>query len=220
LPWLAAWGGASEALKTILLIAASGVTVGGLYAGGAFDRGEVYDLPAAEVRQRLEAVRIPQMAAATATGRDTELRPVTNGDRVEWRLNGKAGAVFSAILASEGPHRTRVRLDYEPASVDDSFGDRLRSTRFLRGFAETSFAEEVDARLEGRVADQAQAMRDFARQVAEDPEAVRELGLVTQDMFKSVSAQLDETMRAERAEPNARARMDAATKPMIQLPVN
>ena len=207
-------------MKTLLIITASGLAAGGLYAGGAFDRGKVYDLPMAEARARLDAVQIPQMAAATAAGRDTALRPVSNGDTVEWRIGGAVGATFSAALSSEGPGRTRVILDYEPAKVDGSYGDRLRSTRFLRGFAETTFEEEVDARLEGRVADQAQAMRDFAREIASDPEAVRELGLVTQDMFKSVSAQLNETMRVERAEPNARARMDAATKPMIQLPVN
>ena len=201
-------------MKTILLIAASGVTVGGLYAGGAFDRGQVYDLPIAEVRSRLAEVQIPQMAAGT------DVRPVSDGNSIEWRVNGTAGAVFSAMLASEGPSRTRVILDYEPAAVDHGYADKLRSSRFLRGFAETTFGEEVDARLDGRVADQAQAMRDFARQVGSDPEAVRELGLVTQDMFKSVSAQLNENMRADRIEPAARARMDAATKPMIQLPVN
>ena len=207
-------------MKTFLIIAASGATVGGLYAGGAFDRGKVYDLPIAEVRARLQAVQIPQMAAASATGRDAGLQPVTNGDQVEWRLGGPAGATFSAALTRDGPNRTRVLLDYEPASVDGSFGDKLRSTRFLRGWAETTFEEEVDARLEGRVADQAQAMRDFAREIASDPEAVRELGLVTEGMFKSVSAELNETMRAQRVEPSARSRMEAATKPMIQLPVN
>ena len=208
-------------MKTILLIAASGVTVGGLYAGGAFDRGKVYDLPIAEARTRLANVRIPQLAAQTALGRDDiNLRPISTSDAIEWRVSGSAGAIFSAVLTSEGPGRTRVKLDYEPAKVDGSYADKLRSTRFLRGFAETTFEEEVDARLEGRVADQAQAMRDFAREVAADPEAVRELGLVTEEMFKSVSAQLNENMRAERIEPSARTRMDAATKPMIQLPVN
>ena len=208
-------------MKTILLIAASGVTVGGLYAGGAFDRGKVYDLPIAEARTRLANVRIPQLAAETALGRDDiNLRPISTSDAIEWRVSGSAGAIFSAVLTSEGPGRTRVKLDYEPAKVDGSYADKLRSTRFLRGFAETTFEEEVDARLEGRVADQAQAMRDFAREIASDPEAVRELGLVTEEMFKSVSAQLNENMRAERIEPSARTRMDAATKPMIQLPVN
>ena len=201
-------------MKTILIIAASASAAGGLYAGGAFDRGQVYDLPIAEVRSRLAEVQIPQMAAGT------DVRPVSDGDSIKWRVNGSAGAVFSAALAAEGPNRTRVILDYEPATVDGSYGDRLRSTRFLSGFAETTFAEEVDARLDGRVGDQAQAMRDFARQVASDPEAVRELGLVTEDMFKSVSAQLNETMRAQQLETSARSRMDAATKPMTQLPVN
>ena len=207
-------------MKTILLIAASGVTVGGLYAGGAFDRGQVYELPIAEVRARLATVQIPHMAAATGTGRSAEIHPLSSADSIEWRLNGTSGAVFSARMSSEGPNRTRVTLDYEPASVDGSYGDRLRSTQFLRGFAETTFAEEVDARLDGRVADQAQAMRDFARQFASDPEAVRELGLVTQDMFKSVSEQLKENSHAQPFGPAAQARMDAATKPMIQLPVN
>jgi hypothetical protein len=208
-------------LKAFLILAASGVTVGGLYAGGAFDRGQVYDLPIAEARARLNAVQIPQMAAATAAGRDgVEVRPVSSGDTIEWRISGTTGAIFSATLTSEGPTRTRVLLDYEPARVDGGYADKLRSTRFLRGFAETTFAEEVDARLDGRVADQAQAMRDFAREIASDPEAVRELGLVTEDMFKNVSEQLNENMRAERLEPSARSRMDAATKPMIQLPVN
>ena len=206
-------------MKTILLIAASGVTVGGLYAGGVFDRGQVYELPIAVVRARLATVQIPHMAAATGTGRSTAIHPVSDADSVEWRLNGTSGAIFSAQVSSEGPNRTRVTLDYEPASVDGSYGDRLRSTRFLRGFAETTFAEEVDARLEGRVADQSQAMRDFARQVASDPEAVRELGIVTQDMFKSVSEQVN-AMHAVQDERSVGSRMRAATEPTTKLPVN
>lgn len=208
-------------MKTFLIIAASGVTVGGLYAGGAFDRGEVYDLPIAEVRSRLAEVQIPQMAAMTAAGSERgEVRIASDGQSVRWILNRGDSPTFSAALTAEAPNRTRVKLTYRPASLDQGFGDRLRSTRFMRGFAETSFAEEVDARLEGRVADQAQAMRDFAREVANDPEAVRELGMATRDMFKSVSNQLDATMRAEGPDPNARQKMAAATEPMTKLPVN
>ena len=208
-------------MKTLLIIAASGVTVGGLYAGGAFDRGEVYDLPIAEVRSRLAAVRIPQMAAMTAAGSDRAGVQVTSDDQsVRWILDGRTEATFSASLTAEGPARTRVVLDYEPVRLDQGFGDRLRSTRFMRGIAETSFAEEVDARLEGRIADQEQARRDFARQVASDPEVVRELGVASQEMFKEVSNQLNATTQAQSAEPIPRQRMAAATEPMTKLPAN
>jgi hypothetical protein len=207
-------------LKTILLIAASGIAVGGLYAGGAFDRGKVYDLPIADARARLSGVQIPQMAAMTAGGSGRASFSVkSDADKIRWQLNGDSGAVFTATLTAEGSGRTRVRLNYEPASRDGQPGSALMSTRFIRGFAETGFAEEVDARLEGRVADQAQAMRDFAREVASDPEAVRELGVATGEMFKSVSEQLNATMVAERREPTARQRMHKATEPMTKLPV-
>ena len=208
-------------MKTFLAIAASGITASGLYAGGVFDRGEVYDLPIAEVRSRLASVQIPQMAAMTATGTDgAAIRVTSDGQTVRWDPNGRADPAFAAFLTAEGPTRTRVILDYLPASLDQGFGDRLRSTRFLRGYAETSFAEEVDARLEGRIADQAQAARDFGRHVASDPEAVRELGLVTEDMFKSVSNQMNATMHANRVEPTARQTMAAATEPAIKLQAN
>ena len=205
-------------MKSILVIAASGMTVGGLYAAGAFDRGQVYDLPIGEVRSRLVTVQIPRMAAVSAAGSDRASADFTNGDtQMRWRLGSK-GAVFSATLTPEGPAQTRVLLDYEPAKVEGE-GGSLLDTRFMRGFAETSFAEEVDARLEGRVADQAQAMRDFARQISSDPEAVRELGVATQEMFKSVSDNLNETMRHSRFEPSAGQRIRAATEPTVKLPV-
>ena len=177
-------------MKALTVITASGLAVGGLYAGGAFDRGQVYDLSLTDARMRLEAVELTPESEAAAGGSKTTFNET--GNEFTWSVlaDNRLVGSFRATLKAEGPKRTRVLLSYRTGSIDGGFGDRLMSTSFMRSYAETSLYERVDAALDGRPADPSRAMHAFADNAAAHPEQIRELGLVTQEMFASVADQL------------------------------
>ena len=201
-----------------MIISASGLAVGGLYAGGAFDRGEVYPLPIAEARSRLEMMTLSGVSRASAAGSEAAvISAERSADTFSWRV-GRADsdpAVFSASIQPEGAARTRVFLDYRTANTGFAYADRLLSTRFMRSYAETSFHEQVDAALEGRPADQGQALQSFAAHAAAHPEEIQEVGAAMESMFKEVAGQMNAmTVDADlRGSASARDRMDAATRP-------
>lgn len=177
-------------MKTLTAITASGLAVGGLYEGGAFDRGQVYDLSLPDARMRLEAIDLSADTSAATGGSVSS--PTEVGNTLTWNAlagNRLAGS-FTATLRSEGPNRTRVFLSYRNGSIDGGFGDRLMSTKFMRSYAETSFYERVDAALDGRPADPGRALQAFAANAQAHPEQLQEIGQVTQQMFQGVAEQL------------------------------
>jgi len=204
-------------LKAVVVLAASGAAVGGLYLGGAFERGEVYDLPIAEARARLETMALPQSVTGAAGGSGANLSVNGSSDTFIWTITAgnAAPAVFSAHLTPVGPKRTRVLLDYENGKTESPWTDRLMSTSFMRSYAQSSFHEQVDAAMEGRAADQGHAMQEFAQHAAAHPEQMREVGLATQEIFKDVANQVAaERMPSGQDQPgSARERMAAATRP-------
>lgn len=201
-----------------MVIGASGLAVGGLYAGGAFDRGEVYNVPIADVRMRLEMLDLPQAMFNAAGGSSTS--DSTDGDTFIWKVmaGSEKAAVFTAHLTAEGPYQTRVKLDYTRPASKDAWSDKLLSTNFMRKYTETTFHEYVDAAIENRRPDQRDAMQEFAAQAAAHPEDIRELGEATQGIFMEVADQMkaieaDMKYSQFNYSNSARVRMDAATRP-------
>lgn len=201
-----------------MIISASGLAVGGLYAGGAFDRGEVYPLPIAEARSRLETMTLPRASRAFAAGSGAAvISAEQSGDTFSWPVGvaDSDPAVFSARLQPEGAGRTRVFLDYRTADTGSVYADRLLSSRFMRSYGETSFHEQVDAVLDGRPADEGQALQSFAAHAAAHPEDMQEVGAAMEGIFKDVADQMN-AMSVDanlRGSTSARDRMDAATRP-------
>ena len=201
-----------------MVIGASGLAVGGLYAGGAFDRGELYNVPIAEARMRLEMMELPSAlfnAAGGSTASDGK-----QGDTYTWKVMAgtKKAAVFTARLQPEGPSRTRVTLDYVRENGTDPWSDRIMSTDFMRSYTETSFHEYVDAAIENRRPDQSSAMREFAAYATTHPEDIRELGEATQGIFMEVADQMkaiEADMKYSQSiySNSPRLRMEAATRP-------
>ena len=205
-------------MKAIAIIAASGVTVGGLYAGGAFDRGEVYNVPIAQARMRLELMELPEAMFNAAGG--SSVSDSEQGDTYTWKVmvGSEKAAVFTARLKAEGPSQTRVTLDYTRPKSKDAWSDRLLSTNFMRTYTETSFHEYVDAAIENRRPDQSEAMKAFAAHAAAHPEDIRELGEATQGIFMEVAEQM-KSIEADMKYSHStylnspRVRMEAATRP-------
>lgn len=201
-----------------MVIGASGLAVGGLYAGGAFDRGELYNVPIAEARMRVEMMELPPALFNAAGGSTTS--DGKQGDTYTWKVMAgtEKAAVFTAHLQPEGPSRTRVTLDYARVAGKDPWSERIMSTGFMRSYTETSFHEYVDAAIENRRPDQNAAMKEFAAYATTHPEDVRELGEATQGIFMEVANQMKDLNAkgplSDYSYSNTpRARMEAATKP-------
>jgi len=203
-----------------MVIGASGLAVGGLYAGGAFDRGEVYNVSIADARMRLEMMELPPGVFNAAGG--STVTESEDGNTFTWKV--KAGtntiAVFTALLKDEGALKTRVTLDYSRGEGADDWSERLLSTNFMRSYTETSFHEFVDAAIENRKPDERQAMQEFAAHAAAHPEDIRELGQATEGIFQEVAEQLKDVetqakMSQYSSSNSPRARMEAATRPSL-----
>lgn len=201
-----------------MVIGASGLAVGGLYAGGAFDRGEVYNVPIADVRMRLGMLELPQAmfnAVGGSTATDSQ-----QGDTYTWKVmaGSEKAAVFTAHVKAEGSSRTRVTLDYTRSASKNGWSDSLLSTDFMRKYTETTFHEYVDAAIENRRPDQHDAMQAFAAEAAAHPEDLRELGEATQGIFMEVADQMkaiEADMKYSQSiySNSPRLRMEAATRP-------
>ena len=214
-------------LKTFLITSGLVATTGGLYAGGVFDRGEVYPLTMEQVRDELAAMPFPREAVfSSGASSATEVDVDTTANTVSWRLSvgGRHAATFRAIMkpASGG---TRVRLDHQVGDVI-SPADELTSTSFMQSYADANFAERVDAQLEGRSHDPAAAAQVFAKDIHDNPQKVRELGESVRKMHSQIGETFKETSESsaidrELYSPEERERkMDSATQPAVQLRSN
>jgi hypothetical protein len=188
---------------------------GGIYAGGIFSKGEIHDLPIAEARSRLITLSLSPETLAIAGGSDNASVAVDDASgAIVWSVptGGRRTAKFIANLRAEGPSRTRVIFNFVNGSSAPSYADRLTSTRFFRGSAETNFSEDVDARLDGRPVDQRKARHDFATRAAADPQQLRELGLASASMFKDISSQARD--RADGSDDFGQSRQTAPRAPV------
>ena len=202
---------------------------GGLYAGGAFDRGEVYPLTMEQAREELAAMPFPREAVfSSGASSATEIDVDTTVNTVSWRLSvgGRHAATFRAIMkpVSGG---TRVRLDHQVGEVVSQAG-ALTSTSFMQSYADANFAERIDAHLEGRGFNSSSAAQAFAKDIHDNPEKVRELGESIRKIHAQVGEQIRETsdgsadgIEREPYSPQERKRaMDSATRPAVQLRSN
>ena len=209
-------------MKIQLALAASGLTLGGLYAGGAFKTGELYDLPVAQVRSELAAMPLPREVLRAAGASDQIPVKMDFGDEwISWSFKGSEGAMssFTARFRQEAEGKTRVWLHHSVQAADRGMVSRLTSTRFMRGYATASFEEQVDARLDGRSFDYSKAMQVFARRSTEDPEQVRELGLAVRDMYVEAGERAAEAAHGtgNSYPTDGKAAMEAATRPSVDL---
>ena len=217
-------------MKILLGVSGSGALLGGLYAGGAFTPGQVYDVPIAEAYSELATMPLPPMLAQVTGGSDTATVEVRRSEgSINWRfrVGGEDVSIFTARLSPEGPGRTRIRISYEPGKPLSPEIGRLTSSRLMRDLAEITMSEQVDARLEHRPFDQSEAMHAMAVHITEHPEIMQEYGHAVNGMFKEVNRQAAEAAHGASSpgydvDPPGlnHSAMDAATRPSVMLPVN
>lgn len=204
--------------------------LGGLYAGGAFTPGQVYDVPIAQAYSELATMPIPSMLAQVTGSPDAakvDTRRLPGSIEWHFRAGNEEVSLFTARLSAEGPRRTRVRISYEPAKPLSPEVGRLTSTRLMRDLAEFTMSEQVTARLEHRPFDQKAAMHAWAVYTVDHPEVIKEYGQAVNGMFKEVSRQAAETAQSSQSPGDSvdppglnHSAMEAATRPSVVLPVN
>lgn len=204
-------------MKLLLGIAGSGALVGGLYAGDLLTHGDVHDLPLNEARARLIAMPLPRdmlLAAGPSTG---NVSVTSDSSSVSWRIGGfEESAQFTARLEAVSAGRTRVTLEHAPTRATGSMTGRLTSTRFMRGFSDSSFSEAVDATLEGRAFSRDRSLDAFAQHQSMNPGEVKELSHAVRGMMLDVHNQLNQQISE-----NSTPVVDHGTygKPRPSLPV-
>lgn len=210
-------------MKTLLGFGLSGALVGGLYAAGTLSAGEVYDLPASEVTSRLASMPIPLTLLRVTGGSDaTTVEVRRSAEAISWNfmLGDERVSTLTARLSPEGDGRTRVVVNQDSIQHPSPEIQRLASTQLAGDLIELGMAELVDARLEGREPDSGDVMQRLALHTAEHPEQVREYGRAVGDMMADLGNQARANAEADgayRHETSPSERMEAATKPSLQL---
>lgn len=217
-------------MKILLGVSGSGVLLGGLYAGGAFTPGQVYDVPIAQAYSELATMPLPPMLAQATGGSDAvkvDTRRLPGSIEWHFRVGDEEVSLFTARLTAEGPRRTRIRISYEPGKPLSPEIGRLTSTRLMRDLAEITMSEQVDAQLENRPFDQSEAMHAMAVHITEHPEIMQEYGHAVNGMFKEVNRQAADAAHGAPSpgydvDPPGlnHSAMEAATRPSVVLPVN
>ena len=165
-------------MKTMALGTAAAVMVGGLYAGGAFGGGEVYDRPVADVYATLAYMPMPKQFKETFSqvpGSEIRVDRV-EGQSVTWRFtqNGHELGRFRADLAPSGAG-TRVTVGFQPGdAIPEGDLREVAALPLIESVAEIAIAEQVDATLESRPFDEERMARAIAVYVATHQDEVKQ----------------------------------------------
>ncbi len=118
---------------------------------GSADSGEVYPLPATEVRELLRATDLPPVFGSAPV----RANAIHDGDgNIIWWVTQRGEAVLRFIAHTEtvDASHTRVTVDIQPPTdaVDDPMAKRLADNPSIRNLYRAAMVEQVDAALEHR----------------------------------------------------------------------
>ena len=208
---------AGVCVQILMGVGASGMALGGLYAGGALTPGEVYGKPQAQVMRELSSMPVPNVPAQSLGGGATEVDVRQSSGSIGWHflVGNREAAAFTATLVPEGKLRTRVTVSYEAGESISPEVASLTSTALMRSAAEIAMREQVDARLDGRPLNQGATLHAIGQHAANHPEQVREYGVAIQQMYKDIGNQVAENANGVAIEPDAQTIMEKATRPSV-----
>jgi len=196
---------------------------GGLYATDALTRGEVYDLPFDQVYAELSSMPLPDDVAQVSAGRAGNGVVVRReASVISWLFTtgGEEAGRFTATLSPEGPHRTRVIVDYAPGRSVREGILRIGDTAMMRKLAAAAMAEQVDSRLERRPFEQSGFMRRAAEHLQNNPEYLEEYGEAIGQSMIAMTDQIranSEGVVAPAYEPPVGKPSPEATRPSMDL---
>jgi hypothetical protein len=139
----------------MLAAGAASLAGGGAYMGGAFERGEYYELAPAEVSEKLDHMQLPpEFEQALGNGLLQFRNIEATSEQVRWDLlfNGHGLAEITAELSPSGSG-TYVSIAYQVAEsslATDLARDTPLDHEVIGDMVEIGFAEQVDSYLEDR----------------------------------------------------------------------
>lgn len=142
-------------MKAVMFGGAAAIIGGGLYVHNPYVGGTVYQMPVAEVYQKLNEMDLPSDMGGGAyrSGGGVEMDREENKS-VTWKLreNGDIVARFTAELAPMGLKATNVRVNFEidPESKVAKRSPKMAQNKFIANMARFAMDEQVDATLTGR----------------------------------------------------------------------
>lgn len=161
-------------MRGALLGGSALVLGGGAYVGGAFERGEYYNIAPAAVEARLAGVQFGEELGPAEADKIRLVLRSRGPSLLRWDLmvEGERIASVRANLAPEGTG-TRVLTDFAFTKGDALMG--LESDPLLNEVAEIAMTEKIDSALDGRAFNRERVGAKMALAIAADPAAVERL---------------------------------------------
>ena len=215
-------------MKIVYGIAGASAAVGGLYAGGVLESGQVYPKPFDQAYAELSSMPIPEMARQGAGSSDIVIRRYA--DSIEWHFRHKDEDlyVFTASLSREDDQHTRVKVDFDVGDALDPQSKKLLGSDYIRSIAGLALNEQVSSELEDRSFDQRRFATQLAvrakihpRELEAFGDGIRQMMLDNAEIIRANSEGLRDDYRLPphiEQQFETRKSMDAATRPMTTLP--
>jgi len=142
-------------MKSVMFGGAAAIIAGGLYVHNPYVGGTVYQMPVAEVYEKLAEMDLPSDMGGSAyrSGGGVEMDREENKS-VTWKLreNGDIIARFTAELSPMGVKATTVRVNFEidPESKVAKRSPKLAQNKFIANLGRFAIEEQVDSTLTNR----------------------------------------------------------------------
>jgi hypothetical protein len=174
--------------------AATSMIGGGAYMTGAFNGGEVYNMPIEQVFAELESMELPvEMQDGFAAQPGTDIRVSRQDDKSitwEFTVEGHELATFRADMEKVDQDHTRVIVHFSVQDPgldehEEHMADTLNAEPFFVEVGEIAFAEQIDATLEKRPFDTNKVGMEVMSYVAAHPEDIAHFQSTFQNLAMS-----------------------------------
>lgn len=156
-------------MRFIAMAAGASVLGTGAYVGGAFERGEYYEIAPVDVESRLAGMNFSSELAGENGDSSIRLALRSRGPSLlRWDLmvDGKRAGEVRANLAP-ADSGTRVNVSFKFAEGDGMLG--LEDDPLVNDIARIAMEEKVDSTLDGRAFDKRRMQAKMAAMIAANP---------------------------------------------------
>lgn len=142
-------------MKAIMFGGAAAIIGGGVYIHNPYVGGQVYQMPVAEVYEKLASMDLPgDMGGSNyRSGGGIEMDREENKS-VTWKIRDRGDIIarYTAELSPMGAKATNVRVNFEidPEGRIGKQNERIAQSKFLADMAKITMNEQVDSTLMNR----------------------------------------------------------------------
>jgi hypothetical protein len=143
-------------MKAVMFGGAAAIISGGLYIHNPYVGGTVYQLPVAEVYEKLADMDLPGDTGIGSSYRSDSGVEIDREENksVTWKIRDRGDIIarYTAELSPMGPKATNVRVKFEidPDGRVAKQNSRIAQSKFIADMANITMNEQVDATLTSR----------------------------------------------------------------------